>query len=45
MTYVRVADRFSDGTLHEKGARVACAVLEGFEILLDEVFEGIDVVP
>ena len=42
MAYVRIGDRFGDGALHQFEAKVASAVLEGFEVSLDEVFAGID---
>lgn len=41
--YVRFADRFGDGTLHQQGVPVASAVIEGFVLDLAEVFAGVDI--
>ena len=42
MAYIRVADRFGDGSLYLEEAKVSSVVLPGFDLPLAEVFSGVD---
>jgi len=42
MAYVRVGDRFGDGTLSQDAATVPSTVLAGFALPLAEAFSGVD---